>query len=199
MGFVIREDFRYLITLADLDRLTNATDSVWQEAEISAIEEASSYIRHRYDTDTGFRETRLHDAANPYNEGDRVYTLTGGEPTFYVASQDVPATTVITDDTFWTVGDDRNRKLLTSIIIIILFENYTRLNGSEIPNWLQIRYDGNDARQNGGVIGYLKSAQKGTIEIDFPLRPEVADGTAVNGNRIINGVADDVKCKNQSI
>ena len=84
-------------------------------------------------------------------------------------------------------------------MVIILFENYTRLNGSEIPNWLQIRYDGNDAKQAGGVIGYLKSIQKGTVEIDFPLRPEVEDGTAVNGDRIISGVAENVKCKNQSI
>ena len=96
MGFVIRQDFRYLITLSDLDRLTNTDDNIWQEAETSAIEEVSSYMRHRYDTTTGLRETQLHDSANPYSEGDRVYTLTGDNPTFYVAAQDVPATTLIT-------------------------------------------------------------------------------------------------------
>ncbi len=201
MSYIIKNDFKRVLNPVDLDRLTAADDNVWLEGQKSAIEEASSYLRNRYDSSKEFRDIVLHVATNIYAEGDRVYTaaVSPAAEIFYVAVQAIPANTVLTDTAFWTKIDDRNQKLISVILIIILYENYTRLNGSEIPQWLSLRYDGGDPRQTGGIIGYLKNIQKGTVQINLPLRAEVADGTTQNGNRIAYGVAVDTVNRNTSI
>ena len=135
-----------------------------------------------------------------YTQGDRVFTTTATDQlNHFVAAKDVPATTAISDTEFWTAGDDRNQKILTAVLIIILYENYTRLNGSEVPNWLQLRYDGQDAQQNGGIIGYLKMIRKGTVQPALPLLPAVSDQTTQSGNRIAHGSPEDVVNRNSSI
>jgi hypothetical protein len=198
MPYLIKNDFAKVITTFDLDALTDSQDLVWQNAEVSALEEVKSYLRNRYDTSQEF-DIQTHDQTGTYLQDDYVIIQTGVNQGVYKALQDVVADTVITDTAFWALDDPRNAKLITSVILIILYENYTRLNGSEIPNWLQIRYDGGDVKQMGGVIGYLKMIQKGTIEPNLPLRADVADGTSQTGNNIAFGVASDVVERNTSI
>lgn len=204
MGYIIKNDFISLLTLDDLDRLTNTDDRVWQRGEASAIEETASYLRHRYDTVKEFRQITLYNAVNAYNEGDRVYLienagLANEEYRYFTAIQDVPTLQPITDTAFWTAGDDRNQKLITGVILIILYELYTRLNGSEIPNWLGLRYDGGDPQARGGIIGYLKQVQKGTVTLDLDLLEDVEDGTTQSGNRIAYGTAETIVDRNTSI
>lgn len=197
--YLIKQDFESIISLDNLDRLTNSNDRVWQAAEKVALEEMKSYMRHRYDVAYEFRGIVLHDGALSYLEGDRVYIDDGSVTTFYVALQDVPTNTLITDDIFWKEGDDRNQKLINICTIILLYENYTRLNGNDIPNWLAVRYDGNDPLQKGGAIGYLKNIQKGVVSLDLRLLEDVESGDTQSGNRIAYGSAEDVKNRNFSI
>lgn len=198
MPYLLKSDFDRVITTIDLDKLTDSTDSVWQSAELSALEEIKSYMRYRYDVAIEF-DLVAHLQANTYQEGDIVIIQIGNNSGVYRALSDVPANTEITNTTFWIKEDPRNAKLVTTCVIIILYENYARLNGTEIPNWLQLRYDGGDVRQSGGIIGYLKNIQRGVIEPDIPLLADVADQTVQTGNNIVAGTASDVVNRNTAI
>jgi len=198
MGYLIKNDFKSVITLTDLDKLTDTDDTVWIGAEPSSVEEMSSYLRSRYDVSAEF-DYPIFVLANTYNLGDRVIVQTGADQAHYTAIQDVPPSTAITNTAFWIPKDERNPKMIIVGIIILLYENYTRLNGSEIPNWLQIRYDGGDVKQTGGVIGYLKNIQRGIVQTTTPLLPAVADGTDQTGNNIAFGVQEDVVNRNTAI
>lgn len=198
MPYLIKNDFSRVITLIDLDKLTNSDDDIWIGAEPSAVEEIKSYMRNRYDVAFEF-DYLLHVQADPFLLGDQVIIQTGVDQAHYVAVQDVPGGTVITDTDFWLKRDARNPKIVTIAILVLLYENYTRINGTEIPNWLQLRYDGGDVRQTGGAIGYLKNIQRGLVETSTPLLPAVADGTDQTGNNIAFGVAEELVARNTSI
>lgn len=198
MPYLIKNDFRRVITVADFEGLIDSDDNVWQDAELSAVEEVKSYLRHRYDVAAEF-DKEEHDSTLTYEEGDVVIVTTGSNQGVYVALQDVPTSTLITDAAFWKLSDPRNSKMVTATVLIVLYENYTRLNGSEIPNWLQLRYDGGDVKQLGGIMGYLKAVQKGTVEPDLVLKSDVADGTSQTGNRVAFGNASTVVTRNSVI
>lgn len=188
MSYIFKEDFESIITAADLDKITDSTDSVWQKALKSSLEEASSYTRHRYDTDKEFAEIPVHLEANTYTQGDRVHD--GQTPQkYFTAIQDVPASTPITDTDYWKEGDFRNPKMMNVVMILVLYDIYSRLYGNDIPAWLSQRYDGGDPVQRGGVIGYLKQIQRGVIDINLPLKAAVADQTDQTGNRTVHGSA----------
>lgn len=198
MPYVLNKDFNRFITPEDLNNLTCGDPSVWQLAEVSALEEVKSYLRNRYDVSGEF-DIPLHNSSLPYPVGSRVLLQTGAHQGVYSALQEVPAGSSITDTSFWAVTDLRNAKLVSAVTLIMLYENYTRLNGTEIPGWLQLRYDGGDMRQTAGIIGYLKMIQKGTVEPNIPLRADVAQGTSQNGNAIAFGVATGVVTRNTAI
>ena len=52
---------------------------------------------------------------------------------------------------------------------LALYNIYSRLNSVDIPVIRKERYDGNDSRQTGGAMGWLKMVVKGHIQPDFPL------------------------------
>jgi len=192
--FLLKDDFKSHITLDNLDRVTGADDTIWQINMPIAIETASSYMRHRYDVEKVFLPIETW-VDQEWESGSRVIESN----VLYYAIQDVPTGTLITDTDYWVQGDSRNQKTIELVIDIILFNIYNLVNGSEIPAFLQIRYDGGDTQQRGGAIGYLKSIQKGTVQIDLPIYEDVADGTRQSGNNIIYGDAEVVKFKNTSI
>ena len=192
--FLLRDDFKSHITLANLDRITDSDDTVWQQNSNTAIETAASYMRNRYDVSKVFLPIETW-VDQDWPIGTRV--TNGG--LLYYAIQDVTTGTLITDTLFWTQGDGRNTKIIEIVIDLVLFNIYNRLNGSEIPQFIQIRYDGADAQQRGGAMGHLKGISKGDIQSDLPLLADVEDGTKLSGNRIINGNAADVVNKHTSI
>ena len=57
---------------------------------------------------------------------------------FYYAIQDVPIGILITDTAYWAVGDTRNAKVVQLATQFILYTLYQRLNGVDIPQYLQI-------------------------------------------------------------
>jgi hypothetical protein len=192
--FIIKDDFKSHITLADLDRVTDSNDAIWQQNLGIAIEFESSFMRQRYDVDAVFTPIETW-VDQDWPIGTRVQD--GG--LLYYAIQSVTTGTLISDTDFWTQADNRNQKIVEITIDIILFNIYNRLNGSEIPNYLQIRYDGADGQQRGGAVGYLKEISKGTVQADLPLLADVIDGTRQSGNNIIFGQADDVILKHTTI
>lgn len=193
MSYILESDFLKVTTSEVLDGLTAGDAEVWKTNERSAIEEAKSYLRHRYDADQEFRGIIEHAADNIYQTGERVFVSVQDErPEIYTALKTTVTGTPVTNSVFWKKGDDRNAKIVGVILIIILYETYARLNGHEIPQWIQLRYDGGDVRQTGGVIGYLKNIQKGTVQADIKLLPGTVDGSDHSGNRIAYGSASSI-------
>ncbi|MEK0371116.1 MAG: hypothetical protein QQN55_08185 [Nitrosopumilus sp.] len=194
-NYLLKSDFERFITLTNLDGITDATDPIWEIELLSTIEVVSSYLRFRYDTDKEFKPIEPHVPANTYLIGDRVIDGTD----LYFAIQDVPAATLLTDILFWTKADSRNPAIVQIVVVLILYNIYSRINGSEIPTWIQVMYDGGDSQQRGGKLGYLKDIRKGTVQINLALLPEVEDGTDQSGNNIAFGSAIVAVNRNTSI
>ena len=196
MGFyLLKTDFNRYATVTTLDGITESTDSVWELALSSVIETVSSYLRFRYDTVKEFLPIDVHVPVNTYLSGARVIDGTD----LYFAIQDVPTLTLLTNILFWTKADSRNSAIVDIVVVLVLYAIYSRINGSEIPNWIQVLYDGGDPQQRAGKIGYLKEIRKGTVQIDLALLPEVADGTDQSGNSFAFGTAEGAVLKNTSI
>ena len=194
-NYLLKSDFYSVISEENLDGITDSTDSIWQNELLSAIEVAASYLRFRYDTDKEFAPIETHVLAGTYEENARVIDGTD----LYFAIQDVPANTPLTDVLFWTKADSRNPAIVQIIVVLVLYTIYSRINGSEIPNWIQVLYDGGDSQQRGGKLGYLKEIRKGTVQINLGLLPEVEDGSTQSGNSFASGYAEYVVKRNTSI
>ena len=194
-NYLLKSDFYRFITETNLDGITESDDSIWWTELLSSIEVAASYLRHRYDTDKEFAIIKTHVVTDTYETGERVIDGTD----LYFAVQDVPANTLLTDTAYWTKADSRNPAIVQIVCVLVLYNIYSRINGSEIPNWIQVLYDGGDSQQRGGKLGYLKEIQKGTVQIDVPLLADVEDGTTQSGNSFAYGNATDVVQRNTSI
>ena len=195
--YLLKTDFNRYTTETALDGITESTDSVWQLALSSVIETVSSYLRFRYDTDKEFAPIKEHEVANTYLLNARVIDISNDK--LYVALKDVPATTLITATEFWKESDSRNSAIVDVVVVYVLYGIYSRINGSEIPNWIQVLYDGGDSQQRAGKVGYLKEIRKGTVQINLELLAEVADGTDQSGNSFAHGAAVGAVNRNTSI
>jgi hypothetical protein len=91
---------------------------------------------------------------------------------------------------YFTEGDPRNQDLLGKLIDVILYNIYSRLNSVDIPDIRKERYDGNDSRQTGGAIGWLKQIVRGYLEPDLPLNETNQDDQT--GNKVIFGYASTI-------
>ena len=192
--FITKTDFKRYITENNLDNIIENDDQVWIDTLSSVIEVVSSYLRFRYDTDNIFN-IFIHIPADTYLEGQSVID----SDLLYIAIIDVTAGEPITETTYWKQSDTRNQAIVDIMVVIVLYTIYSRINGSEIPNWIQVLYDGGDSQQRAGKIGYLKEIRKGTVEIKLPLLPDVADQTTQSGNAISHGSAVNAVAKHTSI
>lgn len=69
---------------------------------------------------------------------------------------------------YWIKGDNRNQQIVMYLIDITLYHLHSRINPRNIPELRMIRYDGNNALQTGGAIGWLKKVASGDITADLP-------------------------------
>lgn len=195
-NYLLKTDFNRYITTVNLDKITETNDKVWEDQLLSSTEVAASFMRFRYDTDREFAPIDIeHSLLIDYLINERVED----SGNLYVSIQAVPIATPITDTDFWDKTDDRNQAIVDVIVVLVLYAVYSRINGSEIPNWIQVLFDGGDMQARGGKMGYLKDIRKGTVQIDLELLPEVADGTDQSGNNIAFGSAVGAVNRNTSI
>lgn len=73
----------------------------------------------------------------------------------------VAAGTLPTDDTKWTLGDNRDQNILIKVVDIALYHLHSRIAPQNIPALRQNRYD--------DALTYLKAAAKGNVTIDMPV------------------------------
>lgn len=70
--------------------------------------------------------------------------------------------------TYWQKGDNRNQQIVMYLIDITLYHLHSRINPRNVPELRMIRYDGNNALQTGGAVGWLKRVASGDITADLP-------------------------------
>ncbi len=70
--------------------------------------------------------------------------------------------------TYWTKGDNRNQQIVMYLIDITLYHLHSRINPRNVPELRMIRYDGNDPKQTGGALGWLKRVAAGDVSADLP-------------------------------
>jgi len=94
-------------------------------------------------------------------------------------------------DTVFSAPAGSNYRMLVSVMVDIMIYNLlARLNNADIPVIRKERYDGNDPRQIGGAIRWLKDANKGNIDPLLPLNEDNQEDQT--GNVRVYGQASDV-------
>lgn len=171
--YLVKDDYTTLIRQDKLDQIIEADDSILQKALPAAQEEAAGFIRHRYEETQVFKKVTetASNTVSGVSAGDRFYQTT--TKLFYLALTDGGTDLTNTDDFEQT--DDRNPKLVEIVVDIVLYNIHSRINPKSVPTHRRIRYDGDDPKQQGGALGWLKMVQKGTIEPDLPVITD-ADG-----------------------
>jgi hypothetical protein len=88
---------------------------------------------------------------------------------FWSAGASYTLTATYPDDASkWTQGDNRNQQIVLYLLDITLNHLHSRINPRNIPDLRKERYDGNNALQTGGAIGWLKRVSSGDITADLP-------------------------------
>ena len=87
-----------------------------------------------------------------------------------------------TNTTYWTAGDNRPPLIVEHYVGITLYHLYKRINPRFIPDLRKEAYDGNNALQTGGAIGWLKRVSKGEINADLPKIAPAQGNTIRYGN-----------------
>lgn len=164
--FLIKDDYITLIQEEKLGQIIQADDSILKKALPAAQEEAAGFIRHRYDEAKVFKTVTevANNTVSAATTGDRFYQTT--DKKFYVATAD--GGTDLTDTNSFDQVDGRNPKLVEVVVDIVLYNIHSRINPKSVPTHRRIRYDGDDPKQQGGAMGWLKMVQKGTIQPNLP-------------------------------
>ena len=71
--------------------------------------------------------------------------------------------------TYWTKGDNRNQQIVMYLIDMTLYHLHCRINPRNVPEVRAIRYDGMNALQTGGAIGWLKKVASGDVTAELPV------------------------------
>lgn len=122
-----------------------------------------------------YNNSITYSAGNQVWYEDYVYTCiaetTGNIPTdtnYWTVGSQYTFTGQLPDNTtYWIKGDNRNQQILMYLIDITLYHLHSRINPRNIPEVRMIRYDGNNALQTGGAIGWLKRVASGDITADL--------------------------------
>lgn len=189
--FLLKSDFYRVISQTDFNLLINNNDSVWQNELNTSIETVSSYLRARYDVVNIFKSFSVWSVTAQYAIGDWLASATDVK---YICIAAPPVGTVLTNTTYFTQTDPRNCKIVEVVVDIVLYNLFARLNNYDIPALRKERYDGNDPKQQGGAIGYLKNVSKGLIMPNLPLVE--SRQTDQTGNIIMYGNASDSETNN---
>lgn len=152
--FLQKNDITDIYSTRYLDEITESDDARWKRIESQQLELIAAFCRHWYDMDYELRPV-FDWVDQDWTENTRV--IDGG--VFYTAIQDVPAGTLITDESYWIAGDDRNPEVVKMAVYLLVYTLSGRYGTSSIPElW--------DNRKKY-TIDELKGIQKGHIQMDL--------------------------------
>lgn len=130
---------------------------------LQSEEEVKEYLRHRYDVETDMRAFQIETADTPVTAASGTRILQSTTSIFYLCTADATGEN-LTDTAFFSVGDDRNQKLVQVVVDVFLYHLHTRLNPRNVPMHRKIRYDGDgDIDKAMSATKWLLMVQKGTV------------------------------------
>jgi hypothetical protein len=156
MRYLLKRDYASQIRDHVRNTIAGHNDYTIEDAEDAAIEQASSYLRGRFDTAATFIQIPLFDTAEQYNEGDYVVDT---KDRIYLALVDNPGTD-LQDATDWQPKDPRNKHLVTIIVALTLYLLFTN-TGKQLSELRVKRYD--------DAISWLEKVQKELLSPELPL------------------------------
>lgn len=185
--FLIDVDYTTLIKQDRLNDIIDSEPDILTKALPAAQEEAAGFIRHRYDETKTFKSVTVvaDNTVSGVTAGDRFYNSTS--KLFYVATADGGVD--LTNTSFFEQKDDRNPKLVEVVVDIVLYNIHSRVNPKTVPTHRRIRYDGDDPKQQGGALGWLKMVQKGTITPDLEVITDENGDTPQNTESVAYGTS----------
>lgn len=159
MRFLLKRDYNAQIREHVRNVISAHNDYTLEDAEDAAIEEASGYLRHKYDMSLTFIPISLFSGSEQYNEGDYV-----ADPAdkIYKALVNDPGTD-LQDTSKWMPHDPRNKKLVAVVVDLALYLLFTN-TGRQLSELRVKRYD--------DAIDWLERVQKELIQPDLPLQDE---------------------------
>lgn len=83
-------------------------------------------------------------------------------------SYSVSAGTLPTDTAYWTLGDNRNPLIVRFLLDITAYHFMRSVPARAIPDHIKEAYNGNDAMDRGGALGWLNSVASGDFAADLP-------------------------------
>lgn len=202
LGYILRQDLVANLNESTITELTGGRkaigttpavagdDTIWRLKVPSSMETMLGHTRHWYDMDTEVAAICEYNTTDTYATGQRVASVADaqGYRTLYVALQDVPANTPLTDTTFFEEKDSRNAVLVEIVTHLIVYHISRRTNPRQIPEQRIMDYD------NAMIM--LKKIQRGEVDLDIPKRPSDEVETDDAGQRIAWGDFDDITHNN---
>lgn len=154
--FLIDKD--YAPTLRGYIQKIITGDSIYtqKDAEDTAIEIVSGYLRGRYDVAAIFKTVAKFVTGTQYALGDIVYQ----NNLVFVALVNNPGNT-LTDTAKWKAADPRNKAIIMTTIDIALYYLYSNISPQNIPELRVKRYD--------DAMKWLEKVQKELISPNLPL------------------------------
>lgn len=160
--FITEDDLKPYVNDVDFAVLDQGDDSNWQQLSLAVKDEIQSYLGHRYDIDFDLRGLNLSadGLGIDASVNDRFYQTTTG--LHYICISDATGQD-LTNTAYFTQSDSRNNIVKMRFIDMLLYHLHSHITPQNIPTIRQQRYDGDDSKQAGGAIGWLKMLQKGDV------------------------------------
>ena len=152
MGFLTELDYKSQIKDEHLAVVTGADPDERIRSEAAALGEMKSYLRTKYDTDKIFIDVRKWDENVAYIIGDHVIFNDRIYNTIVANTNKQPDL----NTTEWSASDLRDQTIIMFAIDMVLYHLHSSINPRDIPALRKQRYDGDDPRQIGGAIGWLR-------------------------------------------
>jgi hypothetical protein len=165
MRWLLKRDYQAQIRDHVRQSITQANDYTLEDAEDAAIEQASGYLRHKYDMAKVFAPVMQYDSSAQYNEGEVVHD---SMDRIYIAKKDSPGTNLL-NTADWHAKDPRNKHLITVVVDLTVYLLFTN-NGRTLSELRVKRYD--------DAIDYLERVQNETVQPDLP----IAEGANPSGS-----------------
>jgi phage gp36-like protein len=154
--FLIERDYAPTIRNYIKVLITGDNTFTQNDAEDTAIEIASTYLRTRYDVAKVFRGVNKFTPDQQWVIGDMVLS----NNKIYVALVNNPGDT-LTDITKWETKDPRNKALIMAVVDIAIYYLNSNLAPQNIPELRVKRYD--------DAITWLNKVQQEKLIVDLPL------------------------------
>jgi hypothetical protein len=167
--------------------ITQNNPALIAQCENAAREEISGYLNQRYNLATVLQDLLVYNPTAAYTVGNLVFDPALPADIYY-CSADATGGTLLTDSSFFTLGDRRNPLIMQFLIEIVLFNIHKRISPQNIPAIRSIAYE--------NAISWLEGVQRGSITPNLPSVADSTGGSTGTGSNLIDWGQSTPKMKN---